>query len=124
MLKTHLKNAIAALTALSIVLALGCRSRHTPQVLVVILDLTASTDSDGRAVAFESLQRWFNQKMIRRGDKIVVIPITGDALTETQGKILRFEISQNRATYDEDLRSLATKVHDSLEKMEQEAREN
>jgi hypothetical protein len=115
---------IALSLALSTVLCSGCKSSRQHQVLVVILDLTASTESDGRAVAFESVQRWFTQKTIHRGDTIIIIPITGDALTETQGKILRFEVSETRSNYDQDLRDLAVKVSDSLKEMEREAKQN
>lgn len=121
--RKHL-TTIALMLALSTALLSGCTSSRQHQVLVVILDLTASTDADGRAVAFESVQRWFNQKSIHRGDTIVVIPITGDALTETQGKILRFEVSETRSNYDQDLRDLAVKVSDSLKEMERATKEN
>lgn len=108
----------------SMALLPGCTKTRERQLFVIVLDLTASTDPEGRAVAFEVMQGWFNKKRVRRGDTIVIIPITGDALTQTQGKVLRFKISETREIYDEDLRTLATQVKDSLKKMEREAVQN
>jgi hypothetical protein len=115
-----LKSVAVLLTC--VLLLAGCkRSKDKPLSLVFVIDLSASTDAEGRAKAFKAVQTWFEQKRLRRGDKITVIPVTGDALTETQGRILRFTLSEKREAYDGDLRRLGEEVFQSIDKMEREA---
>jgi hypothetical protein len=116
--------AAAILLACALMLA-GCkRAKNKSLSLVFIIDMTASTDAEGRAKAFKAVQIWFEQKRLRRGDKITVIPVTGDAWTESQGRILRFKLSEKREAYDADLRRLGEEVFKSMEQMERAAAEN
>lgn len=89
--------------------------------VVYIVDMTASTIEDARAKAFDGIQQPFDNGFVRRGDSITIIPITGDALTESQGSILRFEISPKRSAYDDDLRALSEEVTDKLQKLRDSA---
>jgi len=61
---------------------------------VVIVDLTGSIEPEARTQAFAALQEAF--KHLHRGDELIVIPVTGDAVTEGQGQILRFKVSEQR----------------------------
>lgn len=115
----------AAITLVCALLLVGCnRAKNRTLALVFIIDMTASTDAEGRAKAFTAVRSWFEQKRLRRGDKVTVIPITGDAWTESQGRIVRFRLSETREAYDGDLRRLGEEVFNSLERMEKEAAEN
>jgi hypothetical protein len=111
-----------AVVLVGALLLTGCnRAKGKPLALVFVIDMTASTDAEGRAKAFRAVQTWFEQKRLRRGDKLTVIPVTGDALTESQGRILRFNLSERREAYDGDLRRIGTEVLDSMARMEKEA---
>lgn len=120
--RSVLKTA-AVLLACTLIFGACHRSGRQPLSLVMIIDVTASTDADGRARAFQAVQKWFEQKRLRRGDKITVIPLTGDALTESQGRILRFALSEQREAYDGDLRRLGEEMQKSVEQMEGDAAE-
>ena len=51
----------------------------------------------------------------QRGDRIAVIPITGDAQAESSGRVIRFEVPIVRQAYDNDLRQFRNKLKRSLE---------
>jgi hypothetical protein len=115
---------IRSLLALIMIAALlvGCRrTGPAPLHVIYIVDLTASTIEDAREKAFEGVTKLFDKGLLKRGDSITVIPITGDALTESQGAILRFEIPLEREIYDDDLRTLSKEVVDELRKMQEAA---
>ena len=116
----------AAVVALVCALLMaGCRrAKDKPLSLVFVIDMTASTDPEGRAVAFRAVQLWFEQKRLRRGDRVTVIPVTGDAWAESQGRILRFALGEKREAYDADLKRLGGEVIKSLKQMEADAVES
>ena len=101
-------------------LLIGACKRTGPQRLhvVYIVDMTASTIEEARAKAIDGIQQAFDKRLVRRGDSIAIIPITSDALTESQGSILRFEISATREAYDDDLARLSTEVTDKLQNLQ------
>ena len=89
--------------------------------MVYVIDMTASVDSEAIQQAFAALRTLLNTKTLKRGDSITIIPITGDALTESQGKILRIHLPENREVYDADLVKLAGDVEKKLKEMQDEA---
>lgn len=116
--------ALLALVLLASVFA-GCkRTGSAPLHVIYVIDLTASTIEEARAKAFEGVKAPFDKGLVKRGDSISVIPITGDALIESQGAILRFEIPKDREVYDQDLRTLSEEVADKLQKMQEKAAAN
>ncbi len=122
-LHSRIRN-IAALTLVSL-LAIGC-GRHQRQRLAIayVIDMTASVDNDAIMQAFAGIQPLLNSKTLKRGDSIIIIPITGDTLTESQGKILRIHLNENREVYDSDLTNLAKEVEEKLKRMQSEATAN
>ena len=120
---------LAALKSLVVVVLVGvlvgaCK-RTGPQLHVVyIVDLTASTIEEARAKAIDGIQQAFDKRIVKRGDSIAIIPITSDALTESQGSILRFEISATREAYDDDLARLSAEVTDKLQNLQASAAAN
>jgi len=121
-MKLHLRTTrLAAITILSL-LAISCgRSNRQRLALAYIIDMTASVDSDAIQQAFTALQPLLNSKILKRGDSITIIPITGDTLTESQGKILRIHLPENREVYDSDLANLAKDVEEKLKRLQSEA---
>lgn len=99
----------------------GCWKRQTVTI-VCIVDLTGSVEAEAKASVFVALKEMF--KKLRRGDTLIIIPLTGDALTQTQGKVLRFSLSEKREVYDEDLDRLAEEAKNKLEALEAEAKAN
>lgn len=97
----------------------GCNRPGPGRLHVVyILDLTASTIEEARTKAFDSVKEPFDKGLVKRGDSITVIPITGDALIESQGTILRYDIPTDREVFDDDLRRLSEQVVTDLQKMQ------
>jgi Mg-chelatase subunit ChlD len=124
-MKNHTSIKVITTLLVCALLLAGCkRSKNKPLSVVFVIDMTASTDAEGRAKAFKAVQSWFEQKRLQRGDRVTVIPVTGDAWTESQGRILRFNLSERREAYDGDLRRLGEEVISSMERMESEAAEN
>lgn len=111
--------------ALCLLLVISCsRSKHQRLAIAYVIDITASVEKDAIKQAFTALEPLIKSKILKRGDSIVIIPITGDTLTETQGKILRLHLPENRAAYDSDLTNLANEVEDKLKQMQSEATAN
>ena len=89
--------------------------------LVCVVDLSSSIEPDARAEAFAALRQVFAERRLRRGDAVVVVPVTNDSATEAQGHVLRFEIGERRAAYDADLRNLAAEVERATGAMQSES---
>lgn len=105
---------------LCVVLFAG-RHRRQRLYLVCVVDLSSSIEVDARAEAFAALRAIFTDRRLQRGDTVVVVPITNDTATEAQGQVLRFEIGEQRAAYDADLRRLAVEVEHALGEMQSES---
>jgi hypothetical protein len=98
----------------------GChREQHLR--LVCVVDLSSSIEADARADAFAALREVFAQHRLHRGDTLIIVPVTNDSTTEAQGHVLRFEVSENRAAYDSDLKLLAVRVEKELTAIQAEA---
>ena len=121
--KPILKSTVA-LIVISL-LAISCgRTPRQRLAIAYVIDMTASVDNEAIAQAFAALQPLLNTKTLKRGDSITIIPITGDTLTESQGKILRIHLPENREVYDSDLTNLAKDVEEKLKQMQSEATSN
>ena len=99
--------------ALILVLLFSSCGPSGPAVeLKVMPDLSGSVTEEGRLSSIEAIQAVF--PLLRRGDLLTVIPITGDARTEVPGKILRLELPRERVIYDRDLRELCQSLRPRL----------
>jgi hypothetical protein len=106
-------------------LAISCgRSKRQRLAVAYVIDMTASVDSEAIRQAFAAIHPLLKSKTLQRGDSITIIPITGDTLTESQGKILRIHLPENREVYDSDLVKLASEVEEQLERIQSEATAN
>jgi hypothetical protein len=106
--------AVLALLALN-----ACQQRTSPLHLCVLVDLSASIEPDARKSMFDAVEQIFPR--LRRGDSLTIIPITGDADVESQGKIIGFELPKHRKVYDQDLRRLSAQARKALEDMQSAA---
>ncbi len=113
-----LSKLVKLATTLAVVLLQAC-SHSAPLYLICLLDMSASVESGAQANQFEALEPLFKQ--LKRGDTIVIIPITGDALIEAQGNILRFQLSTKRSAYDGDLRRLHSEAQEKLRLLKEAA---
>lgn len=86
---------------------------HTPEQLVILIDVSASIEAEAEGQAFAAIDTLIAHR--QRGDRITVIPITGDAQADTPGRVLRFEVPTVRQAYDNDLRQFRNNVKKSLE---------
>lgn len=79
----------------------GC-SRHVTSFTVVLVDPSASITPRARAAEFAAVAALIPK--LRRGDSLVVIPITNNAAANIEGRILRLHAPDRREPYDADLR--------------------
>jgi hypothetical protein len=102
-------------TLLLVVGLFGCGKQAAvgSQQLVILIDVSDSIESAAEEQAFSAIDRVIAQR--QRGDRITVIPITGDAQAESSGRVIRFEVPTIRQAYDNDLRDFRNKLKRSLE---------
>jgi hypothetical protein len=93
----------------------GCGKQTVvgPEQLVILIDVSDSIEPAAEEQAFSAIDRVIAQR--QRGDRITVIPITGDAQAESSGRVIRFEVPTVRQAYDNDLRDFRNKLKRSLE---------
>lgn len=96
----------------------ACAPKDDRLRLVCVIDLTSSIEAEAQQEALASLQSALAR--LRRGDSVTVIPITGDAMNEAQGRALRFRLSERREAYDADLRRTVKEITARLRQMRDE----
>jgi hypothetical protein len=89
------------------------RKAQFARQIIALIDVSASIEPEAQQSAFQSVENI--AATLRRGDSLVVIPITGDAGNESQGRILRLTLAERREAYDQDLRRAASGLRHSLE---------
>jgi hypothetical protein len=79
----------------------GC-SHRIPQATVEVIDTSLSITPRAEKTALDAV----GDQILRmgRGDRLILIPITGDAQNDAGGRILRLSAPTERETYDTDLR--------------------
>jgi hypothetical protein len=101
----------AQLTALMLVFLAGCR-RTPPTDYVVLPDISQSIERDGILDEFRAIDGLIDR--MQRGDSLTIIPITGNAMSETPGHVLRFTAPTERQAYDHDLVVFREQAHQSI----------
>jgi hypothetical protein len=94
-------NIIRYATVTLLFLPTGC-SHRTPTATVEVIDTSLSITPRAERAVLDAVQNQIGQ--MRRGDRLVLIPITGDAENDAGGRILRLSAPTTRETYDTDLR--------------------
>ncbi|MEK6320466.1 MAG: hypothetical protein AABN33_02160 [Acidobacteriota bacterium] len=110
---------LVALITIIVIISLQACSHSAPLYLICLLDMSGSVETGAQVNQFEALEPLFKQ--LKRGDTIIIIPITGDALIEAQGNILRFRLSTKRSAYDGDLRRLRREAQERLRALKEAA---
>jgi hypothetical protein len=92
----------------------GCRA--TPKDTVMEPDVSQSIDRAGMAQAFKEIDDRIDG--MRRGDSLTIIPITGDAMSDTPGRVVRLVAPTEREAYDNDLIVFREDAHKKVRNME------
>lgn len=122
-----MKNILIGLIAVAILVAVGFGAnrlfwKHQPQTKFVgVVEATKSVLADTQAESVGAMEK--GAEFLGRGDEIVVIPLTSDAVNEAQGKTVRQRFSTTRKAFDKDLRETKKKIRDELEKLRAEIAE-
>jgi len=111
------------LLSLSLVLATllgGCKVATTSEDIFV-LDVSQSIDADAEQQMFVVVED--AAKQLHRGDTLSIIPITGNAEAELQGRTLRYAVpsAEDRQAYDADLPKLNAQIRGDLERIQADA---
>jgi hypothetical protein len=94
-------NAGRYIAIIALFLVTGC-SRRPPDATVQVIDTSASITPRAEKAALGAVENQIAH--MRRGDTLILIPITGDAENDAGGRILRLSAPTERETYDTDLR--------------------
>ncbi len=94
-------NAVRYAAAIALLLLTGC-SHRTPVATVIVIDTSASITPRAERAALGAVGDQIAR--LGRGDRLILIPITGDAQNDAGGRILRLSAPTQREIYDADLR--------------------
>jgi len=95
------KNAVSFATIVAMLLLVGC-SHRVPTVTIEVVDMSMSIAPRAAQAAQAAIQQQIGH--LERGDRLILIPITGDAANDAGGRILRLAAPTEREGYDTDLR--------------------
>jgi len=111
---------LLSLTLMLVALLGGCKIT-VPHEDVFVLDVSQSIDADAEQQMFVVVED--AAQHLRRGDTLTIIPITGNAEAELQGRTLHYSVpsAEDRKAYDADLRTLNTQIKDDLGRLEADA---
>jgi hypothetical protein len=98
---------------LIVLLLVGCNQQQpVPRQIIILVDISGSIEPESGDACTNAIMK-LAEKM-ERGDRLTVIPITGDADMESTGRILRFQKPIRRTAYDADLLVFSKQVQQSL----------
>jgi hypothetical protein len=92
----------------------GCH-KQPPNDAVCLVDTSRSIDPQGIQYEFSLLDTLVDR--MQRGDSLTVIPITGNALNDTPGKVFSFTAPLAREPYDHDLVVMRQSAHQRIDAM-------
>jgi hypothetical protein len=81
---------------------LSACSHRTPKATTEVIDTTLSITPRAERAALDAVEDQIVH--MQRGDRLVLIPITGAAANDAGGRVLRLSAPTRRETYDTDLR--------------------
>jgi hypothetical protein len=94
-------------------LMIGCSGpAKAGRRIVYVVDASGSVPPEARLASIEAIERHMTK--MERGDRIAVMPVTGSIYGETLGRVLRFELSATRQSYDSDRRKLLREMRDRV----------
>lgn len=86
---------------------------------VVVLEATDSVPADARGEIYAAVEA--NVGYLKRGDELILVPLTSDAATEAAGRVLRLRVSDKRKAYDADLKQTRASLMTMLDQMRDES---
>jgi len=113
---------LLACSLITIISLGGCNSaKQLPREIVIVPDISQSIDADAEKQMFAAIEDVASH--LRRGDTLTIVPITGDAESELQGRIIHYAVprAENRQAYDGDLRKLDAQIKDDLAGLQADA---
>lgn len=117
---TKLLNKVSAIVLITVFLIFmtACSKQKTDYIFV--LDLSDSVTLQSRELTFETIKTRAAQ--LKRGDTLTVIPVTGDAQTDTTGNVLHLKVDEKRELADADLEEFYTLASQKLTKMQEKSK--
>jgi hypothetical protein len=103
---TTMNNARVAGVAMLLLLA-GC-FRRVPVATVEVIDTSMSITSRAEHTAKSAVGNQISH--MGRGDRLILIPITGNAQNDAGGRVLRLSAPTEREPYDTDLRTFQSEA--------------
>ncbi len=114
-----MKHQIAILGTLSIVLT-GCGWHHEPATDdVCLLDISKSIERQSTVEEFKAIDSLVEH--LKRGDSLTLIPITGNALGDSPGRIVHLSVPTQRQPYDHDLVTFRDQAREQIKAMRDQA---
>jgi hypothetical protein len=109
-----------SLSLMAVTLLGGCRVA-TPREDVFVLDVSQSIDAGAEQQMFVVVEEVAQH--LDRGDILTIIPITGNAEAELQGRTLHYAVpsAEDRQAYDADLVKLNAQIKDDLARLQADA---
>jgi len=98
----------------------GCKVPVAREI-VFVPDISKSIDADAERQMFAAIEDVAQH--LRRGDTLTIVPITGNAKAELQGRTLRYSVptEESRQAYDADLRTLHDQIKNDLVRLQTDA---
>jgi hypothetical protein len=93
----------------------GCGRQ--PEYTVCLVDVSRSITAGGAQAEFNAVNELVGR--MRRADRLTIIPITGDAMSETPGHMLTLAAPDSRQPYDYDLVEFQANARKEIAKLEQ-----
>jgi len=106
---------IASLCVLALLTNLAGCKHEQPTYTVCLLDISKSITSDGIQDEFKAMDSLVDR--MQRGDRLTLIPITGNARNDTSGHIVRLKVPSQRMAFDSDLKSFRKQAHGDIARM-------
>lgn len=112
------KTRIAALI-LGLLFAVQSCGPKQPSYVVCVVDVTGSIEPEAINEAALAIEAVVGR--LKRGDTVAIIPITGDADSESPGRILRYTAGERREVYDADLKRLVDEAKAGIAELRAQA---
>lgn len=103
-----------------VIVAIAAAACGSKKSRVFIVDFSDSVSVESREKSFEAMLA--EARKLGRGDSITVIPITGDALVETGGKVVEIQASEIRKLRDRDLKDFRAEIERRLGAMQSDVK--
>jgi hypothetical protein len=105
-------NRFVSCATLAVLFLMAACSHRVPNATIEVIDTSLSITPRAEKAALDAVQAQIVR--MQRGDRLVLIPITGDAANDAGGRVLRLSAPNQRETYDTDLRRFEEKAREQF----------